>query len=194
MPGRYPPLVLSNQINVIPRDYQSKILTFNNAGSHSAKQHVDRMNDVFDLQDVDEVDVKMIFFAQCLGHDVKKLFSSLPARSITNHDAFHKTFLCRWEINKSPLQLLNEYKLLKRNPNESVEEYYEFFNTIYNVISTDIKPSPNLALIDFPDSFDVDMAFELRERDLTTLEEMKANAIKVEPNMLAKKAKLKSEP
>jgi len=43
-------------------------------------------------------------------------------------------------------------------------------NTLYNAISQDIKPSPSLDLIDFPDGFDVDMEYQLRERDLETLE------------------------
>lgn len=82
--------------------------------------------------------------------------------SIDNLDSFHQTFLARLEIKKNPLQLLNEYKRLKRKPNKSVEEYCERFNTIYNAIPQDIKPSPGLSLIDFPDGFDVDMEYKLR--------------------------------
>ena len=37
------------------------------------------------------------------------------------------------------------------------------------------------------------MAYQLRERDQTTLEEMQANALKFEANLLAKKEKLKIE-
>lgn len=74
-----------------------------------------------------------------------------------------------------------------------MEEYCERFNTVYNAIPQDIKPSPSLYLIDFPDGFDVDMEYQLRERDSETLEEMQDNAIKVEDNILAKKAKLKSK-
>lgn len=177
----------------MPGDYQSKIVSFDNTGSHTSQQHVDRMNDVFDLQEVDEVDVKMRLCAQRLGRDVKKWFMSLPTGSIANLDAFHQTLLARWEIKKNPLQLLNEYKILKRKPNEGVEEYCQWFNIVYNAIPQDIKPSPSLSLIYFPDGFDVDMEYQLRERDLTTLEEMKANVIKVEANILAKKAKLKYE-
>jgi len=151
---------------------------------------MDGINDVFDLQEVDEAEVKKRFFSQSLGGDVKKWFRSLPTGSIANLCAFHKTFLARWEIKKNPLQLLNEYKRLKRKPNESVEEYCEHFNIVYNSIPEDIKPSPGLALIDFPDGFDVDMEYQLRERDPKTLEEMQANAIKVEANILSKKAKL----
>lgn len=48
-------------------------------------------------------------------------------------------------------------------------------------------------MIDFPDGFDVDMEYQLRERGLTTLEEMQANAVKFEANILAKKSKFKFE-
>ena len=74
-----------------------------------------------------------------------------------------------------------------------MEEYCERFNNIYNSIPQDIKPSPGLALIDFPDGFDVDMEYQLRERAPETLEEMQENAIKVEANILAKKGKQKPE-
>ena len=74
-----------------------------------------------------------------------------------------------------------------------MEEYCEWFNTIYNAIPQDIKPSHGLALIDILDGFDVDMEYQLRETDPTTLEEIQENFIKVEANILAKKAKLKSE-
>lgn len=127
------------------------------------------MNDVFDIQ---EVDVKMRLFSQSLGGDVKKWFRGLPVGSIAKLDAFHQTFLAIWEIKKNPFQLLNEYKRMKRKPNETVEEYCEIFNTFYNTLPQDIKPSPGLTLIDFPDGFNVDMEYQLRERDSTTLEEM----------------------
>jgi len=47
----------------MPIDYPSKIVTFDNTGAYTAQQHVDRMNDVFDLEEVDEADVKMRLFA-----------------------------------------------------------------------------------------------------------------------------------
>ena len=50
-----------------------------------------------------------------------------------------------------------------------------------------------LALIKFPNSFDVDMAYQLRERDPTTLEDMQKNAVSVEENLLAKRARIKTE-
>lgn len=172
MASRYAPLVLPGKLNAILVDYRSKILAFDNIGSHTAQQHVDRMNDVFYFQKEDEADVKMRLFSQSLGGDVKKWFRSLPVGSISNLDAFHQTFLAKWEIKKNTLQLLNEYKIIKRKPNETVEEYCEQFNTIYNAIPIDIKRSHGLDLIDFLDGFDVDMEYQLRERDPASLEEI----------------------
>ena len=37
MAGRYAPLVLPGQLNDIPRDYQSKIVTFDNIGAYIAQ-------------------------------------------------------------------------------------------------------------------------------------------------------------
>ena len=87
------------------------------------------------------------------------------AGSITDLATFHQSFLTRCEIKKSPLQILNNYKNLKRGPNETIEEYCDKFNKVYNTIPTTIKPPPSLALIHFPEGLDVDMAYQLREID-----------------------------
>lgn len=56
-----------------------------------------------------------------------------------------------------------------------------------------MKPPPSLALLHYLDSFDLDMAYQLRERHLATVAEMKRNVVSVEANLLIKKSKLKPE-
>ena len=56
-----------------------------------------------------------------------------------------------------------------------------------------MKPRPGLALLFYPDSFDPDMSYSLRERNPTTLEEMIRNSVSVEANLFIKKSKLKTE-
>ena len=53
----YAPLVLPQNLGVMPQDYQSKIPQFNNTQHITTQQHVDIMNDFFDRYeiDVDEV-------------------------------------------------------------------------------------------------------------------------------------------
>jgi hypothetical protein len=82
-------------------------------GTLNAQQHVDKMNDYLDLQEVDEVDVQMRLFAQSLTGDVKKWFKALPAASIPDLVAFQRSFLDRWEVKKNPLQILSEYENIK---------------------------------------------------------------------------------
>ena len=99
----------------------------------------------------------------------------------------------RWEVKKNPLQILSEYENIKRNVGESVQDYCIRFNYVYNSIPADIKPPRGLALIKFPDGFDPNMAYQLRERDPTTLEDVQKIAVSVEANLLAKRVRTKAE-
>ena len=102
---------------------------------------------------------------------------------------FPRFFLDRWEVNKNPLHILPEYKNIRRNQGETVQDYCTRFNNLYNVIPADIESPQVFSLIKFHDGFDVDMAYQLRERNSTTLEDMQKSAISVEANLLAKRAR-----
>jgi len=64
---------------------------------------------------------------------------------------------------------------------------------VYNPIPLDLRPLPSLALIKFPDEFLTDMAFQLRERNPPTLEDMQSVAISVEANLLSKRAGVRNK-
>jgi hypothetical protein len=125
--------------------------------------------------------------------DVKKWFKALRVASIVDIAAFHRSFLDRWEVKKKPLQILLEYENIKTNQGETVQDYYIHFNNFYNAIPVDIKPPQGLALINFPDRFDVDMSYQLRERNLATLEDMQKSAMSVEANLLARRARQRTK-
>jgi hypothetical protein len=74
MAARYAPLVLVSPLHPMCHYYQTRLPQFDDTGPLNSQQHVDKMNDYFDLQEVDEADVQMIIFAQSLIGDVKKLF------------------------------------------------------------------------------------------------------------------------
>ena len=78
--------------------------------------------------------------------------------------------------------------MIKRNVGETVQDYCLRLNAVYNAILANLKPPVGLALLKFPDGFDVDMAYQLRERDPSSLEDMQKIAVNVEANMLAKRA------
>jgi hypothetical protein len=83
---------------------------------------------------------------------------------------------------------LSEYENIRRNQGETGQDYCTRFNNLYNVIPADTKPPQGLALMKFPDGFDADMSYQLRERNSTTLEDMQKRVIGVEANLLAKRA------
>ena len=61
------------------------------------------------------------------------------------------------------------------------------------MISPDLKPSQGSDLNKFPEGFDPEMAYQLRERDPSSLEEMKKGALFVEVNLMEKRERMKNE-
>jgi len=151
------------------------------------------MTDYFELHEIDIVDVQMRLFAHTLAGDVRKWFRSFPDNSIDNLEVFQQQFLNRWEKKKNTLHILSKYENIRRGPNETIQDYCTRFNNIYNAIPVNLRPTPDLALIKFPDGFDTNMEFQLRERNHPTLEDMQSVAVSVEANLLAKRARIRNE-
>ena len=121
MAAWYAPLVLPIPLVNLPQDYQSKIPLYDASNTITASQHVDNMNDYFDRNEIDDDSVKLRLFAQSLGGEVRKWFKGLAPHSINDLQAFHQTFLNKWEVNNNPLQVLSNYKNLYRNTRETVQ-------------------------------------------------------------------------
>lgn len=158
----------------MPQDYQRKITYFDGIGTNTAQQHTKKIMDYFENYEVDDDDVRMKVFDQSLTGDVRTWFRSLPANSINDSEALYQTFLNIWEKKKDPLHILAEYENLKRGPQESVQDYCTRFNNIYNAIPQNLRPPPDLALIKFPDGFDSDMEYQLREKAPRSLKTCRA--------------------
>ena len=74
-----------------------------------------------------------------------------------------------------------------------MQDYCTHFNNLYNEILTDIKPPLGLELIKFPDGFDADMSYQLRERKSATLEDLQKSVVSVEANILARRARQRTK-
>jgi len=170
----------------MPQDYQSKITYFDGTGSYTTHQHTKKMQDYFENYEIDDDDVRMKIFVQSLIGDVRIWFRALPANSIANPDALYQSFLNRWEKKKDPMHILSEYDTIRKGPQEIVLDYCARFNNVYNAIPQNLRPPPDLALIKFPDGFDSDMAYQLRERAPPILADMQNIAVSVEENLIAK--------
>ena len=78
MVARYAPLFLPQNLDAMPADYQSKIPLFDATQGITTQHHVDRMNEFFDLHEIDEENVTMRLFVQSFGGEVQKWFRALP--------------------------------------------------------------------------------------------------------------------
>ena len=72
MAARYAPLVLPQNLNDMPADYQSKIPIFDATQSIITQQHVDKMNELFDLHEVEAENVTTRLSVQSFGGEVRK--------------------------------------------------------------------------------------------------------------------------
>ena len=177
----------------MPQDYQNKISQFDATTRYTTQQHVNKMTYYFELHEIDDFDVQMRLFSRKLTGEVKKRVKGLNPGSIVDLVVFHRLFFNKWEKKKNPLQILSEFDAMKRAPNETVQDYYTKYNSVYNSIPTNLKPTPDYVLLKFPDRFHTDMAYQLRERNFETLERMHTDVVSVEVNILAKKARLRNE-
>ena len=101
----------------------------------------------------------MRIFTQSLGGDVKKWFKGLPPNSIHDIPSLYQSFINKWEVKTNPLQILAEYKNLKRNVGESVHDYSTRFNSVYNALPPHMNPPQGMALVKYPEGFDANMAY-----------------------------------
>lgn len=178
----------------MPANHQSKIPIFDGTPqSISAQYHILRMTDILDLHEIDAENVSMRLFAQTFGGEVRKWFRALQARSINTLQELQTLFLDQWEMKKDLLQITSEYTNIKHNPGESVQDYIIRFNAVYNAIPDDLRPSKKSSLLKFSDGFDLEMAYSLRDRDLSTLEDMQKISVSVEANLNDKREQLKAE-
>ena len=91
------------------------------------------------------------------------------------------------------MHILAEYDTIKRGPQETVLEYCARLNNVYNALPQNLRPPADLALYKFPDVFNPDMAYQLKERALQTLADMQNVVVSVEANLIAKRNKARME-
>jgi hypothetical protein len=191
---RYQPLDFPPILHDLPVNYINNLPRFDGEnGKITAEKHIQNLEDFLDLYEVEDDDVCIRMFALSLGGKVKDWFKNLPAASIRNFNQFMQVFLDRWVVMRNVFLILEEYDHLKRKPRETIQQFSARFNEVYHSIPVEVRPPPGLAKLHFPEAFDPDMDFQLRERNTTSLEEMQSIVVNVETNLLIKRSKLKDK-
>lgn len=97
MVARFAPLVLPQVLDNMHSDYQSKIPFFDGTPNGiTTQQHVDKMADFYELQEIDEENVAMRLFVQTFVGDVRKWFRGLATMSINTLAELQRQFFNRW--------------------------------------------------------------------------------------------------
>jgi hypothetical protein len=90
------------------------------------------------------------------------------------------------------LYYFTEFIYLKKKKLETVMEFIQRFNKLYNKILVEVKPSQPAAKVTFAGAFEPNFTLILRERRGDTLTRMQDDAIEIESNMMASR-KLKTK-
>jgi hypothetical protein len=86
-----------------------------------------------------------------------------------SYDALEDAFLRQWGERKDHLYYLTEFGSLRKKNSETVMEFIQRFNKLYNKIPAEVKPSQPAAKVTFAGAFELDFALLLRERRGATL-------------------------
>jgi hypothetical protein len=194
IPDQYKPLELPPILHDLPANYTNNLPRFNGENANiTIEKHIQRFEYFLDLYEVEADDVYIRMFALSFQGKIKNWFKSLPAASIINFHHFMQIFLDRWVIMRNVFLILEEYDHLKRQPEEPVQQFSARFNKVYHAMPTDIRPPPGSTHLHYTYAFDPEMAFQLRERNTATLEEMQNIAVDLEANLLIKRSKVKNK-
>jgi hypothetical protein len=99
--------------------------------------------------------------------------------------ALEDAFLRQWGKRKDHLYYLTEFGSLRKTNSETVMEFIQRFNKLYNKIPVEVKPSQPAAKVTFAGAFKPDFALLLRERRGATLTRMQDDVVEIESNMMA---------
>jgi hypothetical protein len=192
--ARYAPLVLPAPLHDLPENYMKSLPKFTGEGDLTAQEHINFFDQFADILGIEHEDVYSRLLVQTFEGQVRTWFRSLPAGSLRSYEELESAFIRQWGERKDHLYYLTEFGALKKKNSESVLEFTQRFNKLYNKIPAEVKPSQPSAKVTYAGAFDPDFALLLRERRSLDLPKMQDDAVEIESNMMASgKLKAKTE-
>jgi hypothetical protein len=192
--ARYAPLILPIPLHDLPENYMKSLPKFTGEGDLTAQEHINFFDQFADTLGIEHEDVYSRLLVQTFEGQVRTWFRSLPAGSLRSYEELESAFIRQWGERKDHLYYLTEFGALKKKNSESVLEFTQRFNKLYNKIPAEVKPSQPATKVTFASAFDPDFALLLRERRSLDLSKMQDDAVEIESNMMASgKLKAKTE-
>ena len=183
--ARYAPVILPQVMYAFPpNDYMKYLPRFNGEGGDTIEENLSSFYSFANNFNVEHADVWMRLFVQSLDGEERKWFRSFSPNSIAGIEALDDTFLRHRGDKKEFLYYITEFGALKRKQGESIPDFTKRFNKMYGKIPNEIKPLETSAKITFSSAFDAEFFLFLRERRVSTLNQMQEDTIEVESNIL----------
>ena len=101
---------------------------------------------------------------QSLDDQARKWFKELPAGLVVGIEALDDIFLKHCGERRDHIYYITEFSNLKKENGESVSNFTNRFNNMYNKIPAEIKPTDTSARITYANAFDSNFHLLLRER------------------------------
>lgn len=113
---------------------------------------------------MDHDDMAIKLFVLSLEDDAQEWFRSLLDGCITSWENMKEAFRIQYGDRTDPRFLLENFETVKKNTIENVQEGNTGFNKILNRIHDNIRPSEQVSLIKYCDSFDKKATYLLRDK------------------------------
>jgi hypothetical protein len=190
--ARYAPLVLPVPLHDLPKNYMKNLPKFTGEGDLTATEHINFFDQFADILGLEHEDVYSRLLVQTFEGQVRTWFRGLSADSIGSYDELESAFLRQWGERKDHLYYLTEFGALRKKNSETVLEFTQRFNKLYNKIPAEVKPSQPATKVTFVGAFEPDFSLLLRERRSVDLTKMQDDVVEIESNMMAS-GKLKAK-
>jgi hypothetical protein len=170
------------------------LLKFTGEGDLTAQEHINFFDQFSYILKIEHEDVYSRLLVQTFEGQVRTWFRTLVAGSLRYYEELENAFIRQWGERRDHLYYLTEFGALRKKNSESVLEFMQRFNKLYNKISVEVKPSQPIAKVTFVGAFDPDFSLLLRERRSTDLTKMQDDSLEIESNMMeSRKLKAKIE-
>jgi hypothetical protein len=127
----------------------------------------------------------MRIFVHSLDGESRKWFRDFPLEFIDEIEALDDSFLRQWGDKKDFFYYITEFGSLKRKEGESVSDFSQRFNKMYNNIPHEINPIETSTKITYASAFDPNFFLLLRERIFASLAHMQDVVVEVEYSIVA---------
>ena len=131
--------------------------------------------------DVEDLAIKL--FSATLHGNARRWYDSLPDASITSMDQLEDIFLGKWSIKEYVYSLLNELNNIKKNENETVNEFHIRFKRLLQRIPEESNPGERYLIFLYTREFSGELGFLLNDRETRTIQKSYHIAIEIETNI-----------